>query len=312
MKKVLITGGAGFIASNFVRKFLKLGYKIYIIEKKGSNFWQLEDIKNKIKINYIDLKNFPKLESFIIKTKPQIILHFAAYGTYPRKQQDVKMMIDTNLLGTINLVNALRKIRFECFINTGSSSEYGIKNKPMREADLLKPNNLYGVTKAAATMYCQYMAKQYDLPIVSSRLFAVYGYFENRERLVPTIISSCLKNEKLKLSSPSSVRDFIFIEDIINAYLKIIENIQRIKGEVLNLGTGKQIDIAQVVSLIKKITNSRIKPEYNQIKPAQTEPKNWGADISKIKRLLNWQPQYSLEEGLKKDIRWFRKNISVY
>ena len=312
MKKVLITGGAGFIASNFVRKFLKLGYKVYVIEKKESNFWRLEDIKNKIKINYINLKDFSRLESFIIKTKPQIILHFAAYGTYPRRQQDVKMMIDTNLLGTINLVNALRKIRFECFINTGSSSEYGIKNKPMRETDLLEPNNLYGVTKAATTMYCQYVAKQYDLPIVSSRLFAVYGYFENRERLVPTIISPCLRNEKLKLSSPKSVRDFVFIEDVINAYLKMIENVQKVKGEIFNIGTGKQTSIIQVVDLIKGITKSKIKPEYNQVKLAQVEPKNWVADISKIKRLLDWQPRYNLKQGFKKDIEWFKRNISLY
>jgi len=312
MKKVLITGGAGFIASNFVRKFLKLGYEVYIIEKKGSNFWRLGDIKDKIKINYINLKDFPKLKSFILRTKPQVILHFAAYGTYPRKQQDVKMMIDTNLLGTINLVNALSKIKFDCFINTSSSSEYGTKDKPIKETDLLEPNNLYGITKAASTMYCQNISKELDLPIVTTRLFAVYGYFEEKERLIPTIIKSCLKNKKLKLSSPYPVRDFIFIEDIIDAYLKIIKNIQGIKGEVFNLGTGKQIDIAQVVSLIKKITNSKIKPEYNQIKPAQTEPKNWVANIVKIKSLLNWQPKYNLEEGLKKDIRWFRENIFVY
>ncbi|NQU19629.1 SDR family NAD(P)-dependent oxidoreductase [bacterium] len=309
MKKVLITGGAGFIGSNFVRKFLELDHQVYVIEKKESNLWRLKDIKNKIKINYIDLKDFSKLKSFIIKTKPQIILHFAAYGTYPRRQQDIKMMIDTNLLGTINLVNALSKIKFDCFINTSSSSEYGIKDKPMKETDLLEPNNLYGITKAASTMYCQNIARELDLPIVTTRVFAAYGYFEAEERLIPTIIKSCLKNKKLKLSSPYSVRDFIFIEDIIDAYLKIIKNIQRVKGEVFNLGTGKQIDIDQIVSLIKEITNSKIKPEYNQIKLAQKEPKNWVADNSKIKQSLNWYPKYSLKQGFKKDTEWFKKNI---
>lgn len=305
MKKVLITGGAGFIGANFVRRFFKSGYDVYVIDRRESNFWRLEDIKDKIKIHCVDLMNYDKVESSIFKIRPQIILHFAAYDAYPRKQQDIKKMIDTNLIGTINLVNACKKIKFDCFINTGSSSEYGIKNKPMRETDLLKPDNLYGVTKAAATMYCQYMAKQYDLPIVSSRLFAVYGYFENRERLVPTIISSCLKNEKLKLSSPYSVRDFIFIEDIIEAYLKIIENAQKVKGEIFNLGTGRQSPIARVVKLVKKITHSTTEPQYGQVKSAQHEPKNWIADISKIKKLLNWQPKYDLEKGLRKNIEWF-------
>ena len=312
MEKVLITGGAGFIGVNFVYKFLDLGYEVNLLEKQRVNLWRLEDIKEKIKFHYIDLKNSNKLGSLITYLKPQIILHFAALGTYPRKQQGVKEIIETNLLGTINLVNACSKIKFKCFINTGSSSEYGIKERPMKENDLLEPNNLYGITKAAATMYCQNTARKLGLPIVTVRPFAVYGYFEEKERLIPTVIKSCLTNKELKLSSSESVRDFIFIEDVISAYLTIIENIQEIKGEIFNLGTGKQATIKEVVNLVKKITKSDVKPQYGQAKPAQTEPKNWVADISKIKKILNWQPKYNLKDGLKKDIEWFKKNISLY
>ena len=312
MKKVLITGGAGFIGSNFVRKFLELDYEVYIIEKKESNLWRLEDIKNKIKINYINLEDFSRLKSFIIKTKPKIILHFATYGAYQSWQQDTKLTINTNLLGTVNLVNACSKINFDCFINTGSSSEYGIKDKPMKENDLLEPVSLYGITKSATTMYCQHVAKKYNLPIVTFRPFGVYGYFEAKKRLIPTIIKSCLKNEEFSLSSPNSVRDFVFIEDMMDAYLKAINNIQSIKGEILNLGTGKQTRINEAVDLIREITNSNTKPQYGQERIAQYEPKNWVADILKIKRLLNWQPKYSLKEGLKKDVEWFKKNIYVY
>ena len=311
-KNILITGGAGFIGANFTYKFLDLGYNVHLIEKRGSNLWRLENIRKKIGLHYLDLKNYNKLESLIIKLKPQIILHFAAFGTYPRKQQEVKEMVETNLLGTINLINACSKTNFKCFVNTGSNSEYGIKDKPMKETDLLEPDNPYGITKAAASMYCQYMARKLDSPIVTMRPFAVYGYFEEKERLIPTIIKSCLENSELKLSSPNSVRDFIFIEDIIAAYLTIIKNIQKAKGEIFNLGTGKQSKITDVVNLIKKITNSSVKPQYGQIKPAQCEPKSWLADISKIKKLLNWQPKYNLEEGLKRNIEWFKKNISFY
>lgn len=311
-KKILITGGAGFIGANFAYKFLDLGYNVNLIEKKETNLWRIEKIKEKIKINYLDIRNYDELEPFIKKLNPEIILHFATYGAYQAKQQDVKKTIDTNLLGTVNLINACSKIKFKCFINTGTNSEYGIKDKPMKEDDLLEPDNLYGITKAAATMYCQYIAKKLDLPIVTMRPFAVYGYFEEKERLVPTVIKSCLTNTKLKLSSPSSVRDFIFIEDIISAYLVVIKNIQKIKGEIFNIGTGKQNTIEEVINLVKEITHSKVKPEYGQIKPAQYEPKNWVADISKIKNILGWQPQHSLKEGLKKDIEWFKKNVSLY
>ena len=309
--RVLITGGGGFIGANFARRFSELGYKVYIV-KQSTNIWRLIEIKRQIKIYYIDLRDYNRLESFILKIRPKIVLHFATYGAYPQKQQDAKKIIDTNLTGTINLVNACKKIKFDCFINTGSSSEYGIKNKSMKETDLLEPNNLYGITKAAATMYCQYMSKKYDLPIVTLRLFSVYGYFEEKERLIPTIIKSCLENKKLKLSSANSVRDFIFIEDVIDAYLKAINNIQKIQGEILNIGTGQQTEIAQVVELAKEITQSKVKPEYNQIKSVQIEPKSWVADISKAKKSLNWKPKFSLEEGLNRDIEWFKENISLY
>ena len=182
----------------------------------------------------------------------------------------------------------------------------------MRETDILEPDNLYGITKAGATMYCQYIAKTLDLPIVNTRLFAAYGYFEEKERLIPAVIKSYLTKTELKLSSPKPVRDFIFIEDIIDAYLLIIKKVQKIKGEIFNLGTGKQTKIGQVVDTVKKINGFTIKPQYNQIKLSQTEPKLWIADISKTKKLLGWRAKYNLKQGLEKNIDWFEKNIFLY
>ena len=311
-KKILITGGTGFIGSNFVYKFLDLGHDVHLIVRPESNFWRIKPVEKKVKLHFIDLFNQQEVEKLIIKLKPQIILHFADYGAYQSKQQDIKLTIDTNLLGTINLVNAISKIKFDCLIYTGSSSEYGIKNKSMEETDILNPDNLYGITKAAGTMYCQYMSKKLSLPIVIMRPFAVYGYFEDKDRLIPTIIKACLTKTELNLTNPNFVRDFIFIEDLIDAYLAAIKKIQKIQGEIFNLGTGKQTEIAQVAKLVKEITQSKVKPEYNQIKSVQIEPKTWVADISKIKKLLSWQPKYNLRKGLEKNIEWFKKNIYIY
>jgi len=312
MKKVLITGGAGFIGANFVYKFLELGYDVIVAEKKGVDLWRLEKIKDKIDFCFTELAKYNEIEKFITEKKPEIVLHFAVYGAYQRTQQDIDTTIDVNLKGTINLVNACNKLGVRCFINTGTNSEYGIKNSPMKETDILEADNLYAITKGAATMHCQMMARKFSFPVATMRPFAVYGYYEEKERLIPIIIKSCLTNTKLELSSPDSVRDFIFIEDLIDAYLLAIENIQKIKGEIFNIGSGKQCTIAGVVKLIKNITNSDIAPEYGQIRPAQTEPKLWVADISKIEKLLGWRPRYILEDGLKKDIEWFKKNLALY
>ena len=311
-KKILITGGAGFIGANFVYKFLELGYNVTVFERKGTNFWRLKKITSKIKIYSPDLTDYAKTEACLKKIKPEVVLHFAAYGAYQSRQQNVTLTIDTNIISSINLINACNNIGVECFINTGTNSEYGIKNKPMKETDVLESDNLYAITKSAVTLYGQMVARKYNFPIVTMRPFAVYGYFEEKERLIPTIIQSCLTGNALKLSRPDSVRDFIFIEDLINGYLAAIKNIKKIRGEIFNLGTGKQYSIQQVVATVKKITNSNIKPRYGTMKKAQTEPKTWIADISKAKKILQWKPRRTLEQGLKKDIEWFKRHLSFY
>lgn len=312
MKKVLITGGAGFIGANFVYKFLKLGYEVNVFEKQKANLWRLEKVMDQINLYSPDLTDYTQTEKIIAKIKPETVLHFAAYGAYQRFQQDINLTIETNLRGAINLVNACQKSGAQCFINTGTNSEYGIKDAPMKETDILEADNLYAITKAASTMYCQMMARKFSFPVITIRPFAVYGYFEERERLIPTIIKSCLMNTKLELSRPDSVRDFIFIEDLIDGYLSAIKNAEKIKGEIFNLGLGKQNTISQVVEIIKKFAGSNIEPLYGEIKMAQTEPKNWLADISKAKKLLDWEPKYNLEAGLKKNVEWFKNNLIFY
>lgn len=312
MKKVLITGGVGFIGANFVYKFLDLGYKVNVFDRKEANLWRIEKVKKQINFYSPNLTDYNETKKIISEIKPNIVIHFAAYGAYQKTQQDIDTSINVNLRGAINLINACSKIDVECFINTGSSSEYGIKNAPMKETDVLEADNIYAITKSATTMYCQMMARKFGFPVVIIRPFAVYGYFEEKERLIPSIIESCLTNRKLDLSCPDSVRDFIFIEDLINGYLTVIKNIENIKGRIFNLGSGKQNTISEVVKIIKKITGSNIEPIYGQIKMAQTEPKNWVSDISKARDILKWEPKYNLESGLKKDIEWFKKNLSFY
>lgn len=312
MRKLLITGGGGFIGANFAHRFVKQKYSVHLIEKRGTDLWRLQEIKDKVKIHYLDLRNSERIKHFISHLKPQVILHFAAYGAYQSREQEIRKTIDTNLLGTINLIQAASRIRFTCLLNAGTSSEYGEKQKPMKETDLLEANNLYGITKAASTLYCQYIARKENLPIITVRPFAVYGYYEDKKRLIPAVIKSCLLNQPLKLSSPHSVRDFIFIEDIITGYSKIIKKASALKGEIFNLGTGRQNTIAEVVRLVKKITHSTSKAEYGQVKAAQYEPPKWLANITKSKKILNFKPKYNLEQGLRKSVGWFRKNLFLY
>lgn len=311
-KKILITGGAGFIGANFVYTFLELGYHVSVLERKEANFWRIEKIRSKVRIYSPDLTNYAQIEKCIKKIRPDIVLHFATYGAYQKTQQDVTLTIDTNLKATVHLINACNAVGIECFINTGTSSEYGIKDKAIKETDALEPDNLYAITKSAAAMYGRMMAKKFGFPMVTIRPIAVYGYFEESQRLIPTIVMSHIKKNRLKLSKPGSVRDFLFIEDMIEAYMLAIKNIKNIKGEIFNIGTGKQHAIWQVVAIAQKISGFGITPEYNQLKTHQTEPAVWVANTSKAKKILAWRPRYTLEAGLRKNFAWFKENIYLY
>ncbi len=310
-KKVLITGATGFIGSNLARYFLEKGSEISVFTRRTSDKWRIMTISENISDYSVNLKDAANLEKIIKKIKPQIVIHSAVYGGYSF-QDDTAKTIEANFTGTVNLINALKGAEIELFINTGSSSEYGIKPKPMKEMDLLEPFSVYGVTKAAADLYCHAIAKEENMPVVTLRLFSPYGYYEEKNRLVSSVILSCLKSRNPKLSSPDSVRDFIFIEDVISAYKKVIDNKDRFKCEVFNIGSGKQHTVEDVVKNIVKLTGSKVKPEWGKIVSPRHEPECWQADISKARRLLSWEPVFGLRQGLEKNINWFKKNIALY
>src|SRR4030042_697643 len=132
-KKVLITGANGFVGANLTRAFLKTGAQVHIFTRKDSNKWRIADVPNDLKQYTVELLDYPVLEKNILNIKPNIILHTAAYGGYLFQKEDRKIL-ESNFMGTVNLINACKMIDFEIFINTGSSSEYGIKSKPMKES----------------------------------------------------------------------------------------------------------------------------------------------------------------------------------
>lgn len=314
-KKILITGATGFVGANLLRKLSDSKNDIHIIIRSTSNLWRINDFIGKVNTHVCDLNNRESVEELLLKIKPQIIFHLAVYGGYQFQKESLKI-INTNLIGTINLLDACCKIGFEYFINTGSSSEYGLKNKPMSENDLLEPVNDYGIAKAGATLYCQAIGRREKLPIFTLRLFSPYGYYEEPTRLISYLIISCLKNKELKIFTPDAVRDFIFIEDLIKAYFMIVENKEGVlPGDIFNIGSGEQYTVKEIFEIIKKLTKYTKKPKWGKMENDNRELKNlkmWIANISKSKIFLNWSPEYSIENGLEETIKWYRDHLYLY
>jgi len=313
-KKVLITGATGFVGANLVRMVLKQGSEVYIITRKESDKWRIDDVLGEI-AEYntdfnIDLLDCDKLKRIIRRIRPDIIYHTATYGGRPGQKDAIKIA-QTNLIGTINLIKACQKFGFDLFVNTGSSSEYGIKERAMQEGDLLEPVNDYGISKSAATQYCRAVARNKGLPIVTLRLFSPYGSYEQSTRLIPSVILSCLRRKKPKISSPYFVRDFVYIQDVLDAYAKLSE-VPDLGGEVFNIGSGKQCMVGDVANMIIELSGYCTELETGMPQGWPNEPKKWEADISKANDILGWMPKYSMEKGLAETIRWFEKNINIY
>jgi len=310
--KILITGATGFVGANLAHFFVKEKADVHILLRHSSNTWRINDILNRLNKHYCDLTDRENTKRVVSEIEPNIIIHLAIYGGYP-SQTNYSEMVNINYIGTINLLDACMEKGFDCFINTGSSSEYGIKEKAMKESDLLEPIDIYGATKAAATLYCHALAKKYNLPIFILRLFSPYGYHEEPTRLIPYLIMSMLKNQEIKISSPYALRDFIFIEDAIEAFLLTIDKKDKVlPGTVLNVGSGSDTKVIEVFKILKEIVDYRMDFTVEGFPRDSDVLRIWRADTEKIQKILGWYPKYNLRVGLIKTVEWFRENLHLY
>lgn len=291
--KVAITGASGFIGNNLARFFLNRGLEVGLLLRNPN--WRTEDLIDRVKVLPVDLKDKLELEKQVQEFHPEAICHCAAYGCYPKFQKNFDLMVQTNVLGTRNLIEVAEGIPI---INVGSSSEYGLKLEPMKEQDLCNPDNHYGLTKLTQTLLCQ----QRGIPTL--RLFSPFGPYEEPTRLIPTLIKSQIQD--LPVSLINSVRDYVFIEDISQAFFNAIQNYSSIRGEIINIGSGHQTSTQNLVYLIDNIAHKNLKVSWN-FNAVQNEPSVWVADIEKAKKLLGWEPKKSLMVGLQQTYESWKK-----
>ncbi len=309
-KTYLITGASGFIGSCLFRRLAKQNASISLILRKQAKLWRIKDILPKATVYISDLSNAQKLKEIVDKSKPTIIYHLAAYGTYPC-QNDPKKIIQTNILGAWNLLQVLAHREYELFVNTGSSSEYGFKKLPMKETDTLKPISDYAVTKCSQTLLCSHIAKEQRRPIITLRPFSVYGPYEKPTSFIPTLLKSLYLGEEISLVPPGFSHDHIFIDDVIKAYL-LIDKLKKYGGEAFNIGMGVQSSIKDVVETAIKVTGKTTDLKWGEMKPRIWDTTTWVANVSKAKRLLGWTPEVNLERGLSLTWKWFKTNHYFY
>jgi len=309
-KRILVTGGSGFIGANLVFKLVNFGAEVNLLTTGETENWRLKEVLKKTKVYQTDFLDLSLLKRIVKKIEPEIIYHLASYGGH-HFQDDPQKIIKTNILGTYNLLEAVSETDYQMFINTGSSSEYGFKREKMNEKDLLEPVSFYAISKAACSLMGQMYARKEKKRIMTFRPFSVYGPYDNKNKFIPKLIYSLIKKQKLQMSTRTSRHDYIYIDDVIDAYLKA-PFIKKITGEIINLGTGKQYTLAEVITRAEKLTGEKLLREKRSDKAHSWDSDYWVADNSKAIKMLDWEPQYNLTEGLAKTIAWFRQNISFY
>ncbi len=309
-KRILVSGAAGFIGANLVREFLRRGADVHAIVRPSTRLWRVAEILSNLTLHRVDLTSRQELVKTVNESQPEMIFHLAAPGVR-KSQQDALEILRSNIIGTTNLLEATTSLKYERFVHIGSSTEYGKKNAPMNESDLLEPVTFHSATKAATTLLCQQFAKANRRPLVILRPFSVYGPWEDPAHLIPTAIMAAFRNQEIPLTVAGYKHDLVFVEDVVEACLLALEA-NEIDGEIINIGSGQQWANEEVVNTVQELSGRKIKIRVGAYPARPIDTNYWVADIRKAKALLGWEPRHNLRQGLDKMISWFHLHEDIY
>lgn len=310
MKRVIITGATGFIGSNLTRRLLRDGHEIHLLVRERYQPWRIEGVKADVHVHTVEMTDEESLVRAVARIRPDWVFHLSAHGAYSW-QSDLQGMVRTNLIGTVNLVEACLKTGFERFVNAGSSSEYGYKDHAPSEMEPLEPNSYYAVTKASATMFCRCTAQLRGVSLVTLRFYSVYGPYEEPGRLVPTLVVNGRIGRLPALVNPEVARDFVYVADAVEACLLAASRPDQEPGSVYNVGTGTQTSIREVAAVACRVMGITVEPQWGSMPDRAWDTSVWVADNRTIRRKLGWEPRYSFEEGFRQTVQWFRDNPAL-
>jgi len=306
MKRVILTGGTGFVGANLARRLLCDGHELHLLVRPGHQRWRIEDIRADVRLHELSLHDKDTVARLVSQIRPEWVFHLAVHGAYSW-QTDWEQMVQTNIQGTMSLVSACLKTGFEALVNTGSSSEYGFKDHAPAESEPLEPNSHYAVTKAAATLFCRHTAQSQQVRLPTLRLYSVFGPYEEPGRLLPTLIMRGLNGELPPLADPAVARDFVYVDDVVEAYLLAATVPTSEWGPVYNVGTGVQTSLREVAAVAREIMSIAPEPVWNAMPNRTWDANVWVSDNRKIRAQLGWQPRHTFADGFRLMRDWFQQ-----
>ncbi len=309
---VLVTGASGFVGACAVRRLLETGHRVSVLVRPEARLWRLREIleHERVQVLRADLTDAASTRAAVAFARPRAIVHLATEGAYEH-QSDSRRILATNVIGTLNLLDAGVEEGVRLFVNAGSSSEYGYKDAPMREDDILAPNSHYAVAKAAQTHLVAYAAASRGIASVTFRLFSVYGPWEEPTRLVPTLIRRARAGLPLVMTAPDTARDFIHVDDVLDAMLGL-DRLAGLCGEVFNLGTGVQSTLRQVVDAVQRTVGAASEVRWGDMPARRWDTSAWCADVSRARDVLGWSATVGLVDGVRLTASWMKEKGDGY
>ena len=306
--RALITGASGFIGCALSARLIASGEDVHAVVRPESTSWRNATLGGAV-VHRGTILDAAWLDAMVVSVKPDVVFHCAAHGAYSF-QRDMRAITEANIIGTTNVLHAAAKAGCARLVNSGTSSEYGDCDHAPSETEAPRPNSVYAATKAAATWLCSMSAASLGIDVVTLRLYSAYGPFEDPRRLMPTLCTRALRGEFPPLADAWVVRDFVHIDDVIDAYLLAAAAAHT--RPVYNVGTGVETSLELLVELVRDIFHVDARPKWSAYPNRDWDVRSWRADARLIDQELGWAPRRSLREGLQTFAAWIAEHRDVY
>jgi dTDP-glucose 4,6-dehydratase len=317
-KRVLVTGAGGFIGSHLTEELVGCGATVSAFVKYNSrNDWGLieelpAEVRSEIEIIAGDLKDADAVRRACAGR--QVVFHLGALIAIPYSYLNPRDHVETNVLGTLNIMAGSRDAGVERVVHTSTSEVYGTAcYTPIDEGHPLQGQSPYSASKIAADKIAESFHLSYELPVSTVRPFNTYGPRQSARAVIPTIISQALTRQEVRLGSLTPERDLLFVKDTVRGFIMAAESEATI-GETINLGSGKKISIGELADKIIALIGKKCKivQEKSRIRPDASEVMVLLADTAKAKEILGWEPLHDLDSGLQAAIEYVRSNLSKF
>jgi dTDP-glucose 4,6-dehydratase len=318
-RSVLVTGAGGFIASHLVERLMTEGAKVRALVRYNSRadigFLGLvpPEIRARIEIVFGDLRDEDAVTEAMRGT--QIVFHLGALIAIPYSYVHPREVVETNVLGTLNVLMAARSLGIERLLHTSTSEVYGTALRtPIDEEHPLQGQSPYSASKIGADKLAESFHRSFEVPVVTVRPFNTYGPRQSARAVIPTIISQALVREEISLGDLTPKRDFTYVADTIDGFMRAAVA-EGVVGETINLGSGNAVAIGDLAEMILRLIGRPgvvLKSDPARFRPPDSEVRNLLADPCKAGKLLGWAPRTTLEEGLRQTIEWVRRHPEFF